>query len=115
MLPGMPTPENTTAEAEILAYYDVLAWRDQAPDSVAERLDSLITELCLAAIARDRDLLAAIVRAGIERGRGAAMRHVCRQHRGEEERAEQALAESAGVLIPINAAWCRQERGEPEE
>lgn len=33
---------------------------------------------------------------GIERGRGAARLEACDQHRGEEEIAEQALADSAG-------------------
>jgi len=94
-------PDETTAETEILTYYDLLAMLDRAPDSVPERLDHLVMEVCLAAWGRDRDFFAGVVRTGIERGRGAAMLEVCHHHRGEEEIAEQWLAESAGVLTPI--------------
>ena len=64
-------PRRRHAETEILGYYDLLATLDRAPDSMAERLDHLVTEICLAALQRDRDFFAAVVRTGIERGRGA--------------------------------------------
>jgi len=67
-------PDST--EAEILAYYDAVAQRDAATE--LDRLDDLIVYLCQVAIEQERDLIAYIVRAGIERGRGEAIVAACR-------------------------------------
>lgn len=103
--------QHAADEAEILAYYDAIATYDRSPESEAEHFDDLLRALVLAAIDRDRDLLAYVVRAGIERGRGDVMRAVCGQHNDEVACVSQAWAELRGVLTPLRP-WGRNTTGE---
>lgn len=88
--------------AEILAYYDSTEWQDATDgDRDPEHRRQLVETLCEVAIGRDRDLLELVIRAGIERGRGAELLEVIADHRDQALGAEQLRAESVGEIEPI--------------
>lgn len=85
----------------ILDYYDSTAWQDRPGEAGdPEHRDALITELALAAIGRDRELLALLVREACQRGRGDELLEVVAEHREQAASAEQQRAELDGPAPP---------------
>lgn len=96
--------------ATILAYYDGTSWQDRPePDGDPEHRDQLVAELCLAAIGRDRELLALVVREACQRGRAAALLEVVEEHNEQAEGAEQHRAEGDGEITALGPARWRRD------